>query len=76
MEEPDFILFASDATLVGMAGAVLLTMSVATFFGERRRMRRKHIDAVGWMPWSAVSVLTTFAGLSLLAVAVTGWLKG
>jgi len=76
MHEPDFIHFASDATLIGLAAAALLAMSVASFLGERRRVRRKHIDAVGWMPWSTVSVLTTFAGLSLLAMAVTGWLKG
>ena len=76
MTEPDFLLFASDATWVGMAAGVLLLIAVATLLGERRRMRRKHIDAVGWMPWTTVSVLATFAGFSLLAVAAVGWLNG
>ena len=76
MREPEFLLFASDATLLGLAGVVLLLVSLAAFAGERRRMRRKHIDAVGWMPWTTLSVLTTFAGTSLLAVAVLGWLRG
>jgi hypothetical protein len=76
MHEPAFLLFASDATLVGLAGAASLVAAAVALLGERRRLRRKHIDAVGWMPWTTVSVLATFAGFSLLAMAVTGWLKG
>ncbi len=76
MHEPTFLLFASDATLLALAGAALLLVALAAFLGDRRRMRRRHIDAVGWMPWTTLSVLTTFAGLSLLAMAVVGWLKG
>ncbi len=76
MLEPDFLLFASDATWIGLIGGALLLLSVLSAVGERRRLRRKRIDAVGWMPWSTLSVLTAFAGISLLAVAVMGWLKG
>ena len=46
MEEPDFILFASDATLVGIAGAALLTMSVATFLGERAKVDADYVAAL------------------------------
>jgi hypothetical protein len=76
MDEPAFLLFASDATLIGLAGGTLLLVALAAFLGDRRRMRRRHIDAVGWMPWTTVSVLSFFAGLSLLAMAATGWLVG
>lgn len=76
MKEPDFLLFASDATLIGIAGGVLLLIAGAAFLGERRRMKRRHIDAVGWMPWSSLSVFATFAGMVLVAVAVSGWLRG
>jgi hypothetical protein len=76
MHEPAFLLFASDATLVGLAGGLSLLIAAIGLLGERRRLRRKHIDAVGWMPWTTLSVLATFAGLVLLALAVTGWLKG
>ena len=76
MHEPAFLLFASDATLVGLAGGVLIAVAGIALLGERRRLRRKHIDAVGWVPWSTLSVLTTFAGLSLLAMAAMGWLRG
>jgi hypothetical protein len=71
---PEFIRFASEATLFGLWGAAMLTVAVIAFIGDRRRMRRKAIDAVGWMPWRDVAALSLFAGFVLLAVAVTGWL--
>jgi hypothetical protein len=76
MHEPTFLLFASDATLVAIAAGAALLIAAIALIGERRRLRRKHIDAVGWMPWTTVSVLATFAGLTLLAVAATGWIRG
>ena len=76
MKEPDFLLFASDATLLGIAGAALLLIALAAMFGERRRLRRKAIDAVGWMPWTTVSVACLFVGVILLAIAAPGWIGG
>ena len=76
MNEPAFLLFASDATLVGLAGGVLIAVAGIALLGERRRLRRKYIDAVGWMPWTTLSALTTFAALTLLAMAAMGWLRG
>ena len=76
MPEPDFLLFASDATLVGLAGGALLLLALAAFAGERRRMRRKHIDAVGWVPWTTLFFVTFFCGVILLAVAAAGWIRG
>ena len=80
MHEPAFLLFASDWSReiprVVHAGAASLVVAAIALLGERRRLRRKHIDAVGWMPWTTLSVLATFAGLSLLAMAAMGWLRG
>lgn len=76
MDEPDFLLFASDATLLGLAGGALLLVAVFAWLGERRRARRKAVDAVGWVPWTTLSVLAFFCAVSLLAVAATGWLAG
>ena len=76
MDEPDFLLFASDATLVALAGGALLLIALAAFAGERRRMRRKRIDAVGFVPWTNLFFVTFFCGAVLMAIAVTGWLKG
>ena len=71
---PEFIRFASEATLFGLWGGAMLLLAVVAFLGDRRRMRRKRIDAVVWMPWRDVAALSLFAGFVLLAVAVTGWL--
>jgi hypothetical protein len=76
MSEPDFLLFASDATLIGLAGGALLLLALLAFLGERRRMRRKHIDAVGWVPWTTLFFVAFFCGVCLFAVAVMGWLRG
>ena len=76
MAEPDFLRFASDATLAGLAGGALLLLAAFAGVAERRRLRRKHIDAVGWMPWTTVSFLAVFPGVTLLALAVKGWIAG
>lgn len=76
MREPDFLLFASDATLIGIAGLALVLTSFGAWLGERRRKRRQAIDAVGCMPWTTLSALTAFCGLLLLAIAAMGWIRG
>ena len=76
MEEPDFLLFASDATLAGLAGGALLLVALWSAVAERRRLRRTRIEAVGFMPWTAVFFLSIFPGVPLVAMAVKGWLAG
>ena len=71
---PQSLLFASDATWAGVAGAGFLTLSLMAGLGERRRRRRTAIDAVGWVPWRDIAALTAFVGLVLLSVAASGWL--
>ena len=76
MKEPNFLLFASDATFAALAGGALLLLAAVAAVAERRRLRRKHIDAVGFMPWTTVSFLAIFPGVILLALAMKGWLAG
>ena len=76
MHEPDFLLFASDATLIGIAGGLLLLVAAVAFVAERRRMRRNRIDAVGCMPWTTLSFLAFFPAVVLLSLAAKGWLAG
>jgi len=76
MHEPDFILFASDATIYGLWGGGLLAISAFASWREHRRRKRKDINRVGIMPWRDVAALTAFAGLALMAFAAVGWLGG
>ena len=76
MEEPDFLKFASDATLLGLVAGGLLLVALVAAVAERRRSKRKSIDAVGWVPWLTVFFLAFFPGVILMVLAVKGWLNG
>jgi hypothetical protein len=76
MAEPEFLLFASDATFAALAGIGLLLLAVWSAVAERRRLRRERIDAVGFMPWTAVFFVAFFPGMTLVALGVMGWLAG
>ena len=76
MHLPDWILFASDATLVGLAGGGLLLLALVAMLAESRRYRRKNVDKVGCMPWTAMFLACAVTGAGLLIVAVKGWLSG
>lgn len=71
-----FLLFASDATLVALAGGALVALALIALWAERRRVKRKRIDAVGFMPWTAIFLIAGFVGMTLLGLGVTGWLSG
>jgi hypothetical protein len=70
------LLLASDATLLGVLGGSLVLLAALAWLGERRRLRRRHVDAVGCMPWATLSVLAFFAGAVFLTMSAIGMLKG
>lgn len=76
MHAQQFLIFASDATLAGLAGGAFLALSLTAHLGERRRLRRKRIDAVGWMPWGSISAAAFLPGAILLLLALKGWIAG
>ncbi|MBB5733424.1 hypothetical protein FHS61_002459 [Altererythrobacter atlanticus] len=76
MEEPDFLIFASDATLAALWAGALLLLALVALLAERRRLRRQRIDAVGCMPWTAIFLTAAFAATVLLTLALKGWIAG
>ena len=76
MHLPAFITFASDATVLGLWGGACLAVAAVALAGDWRRGRRQQIDAVGWVPWTTVFVLSASLGAGLLLMAAKGWLGG
>ena len=74
--ELDNLRFASDATLAGIAAGAVLLFAALTLWAERRRVKRQHIDAVGWMPWTKLFFAAMLIGLTLLMFALSGWHQG
>lgn len=73
---PDFILFASEATEVGLLAGGFLLLAVVALAADWRRARRKQIDRVGCMPWTPLFLAFATIGFGLMLAAVKGWLGG
>lgn len=54
-------------TIVGVA-ALAITLLAA--IAERRRLKRRDIEAIGFMPWPAISILATVTALFSFALAI------
>tara|TARA_R110002072_G_scaffold65824_1_gene162431 strand:- start:3096 stop:3326 length:231 start_codon:yes stop_codon:yes gene_type:complete len=70
MKLPDTILFASDAELLALVGAVLLVLAGFASLMERRRVKRAALHHVGWVPWTGIFLTLAVIGGGLLSVAV------
>ncbi|GGD30959.1 hypothetical protein [Croceicoccus pelagius] len=61
-------LVASDAGRWTVVAVSALLVAALALFGDRRRMKRKAPDSVGWVPWTPVFFV------ALLVAVVTGGL--
>ncbi|HWH18309.1 MAG TPA: hypothetical protein VNT77_08265 [Allosphingosinicella sp.] len=61
----------TQAGLWWAAGGALL-VAVAAGLAEWRRSRRRRLDRVGWVPWTAVQIICFFAAaiFAILAMKV------
>ena len=72
----DYIIFASEADLLALWGAVFLLVALVALYMERRRLKRARIDGVGWVPWTGLFLGCAVVGGGLLAVAVPSIIRG
>lgn len=62
--------------MMAIGGAVAAAIALAAWFGDRRRMRRRDLDKVGFMPWTDVFFWSFLVAVLLLGGAGVGMIKG
>ena len=58
---------------IGIAAALIAALA---WWGDRRRVRRRDLDAVGWMPWTPVFFVALMVACVALGLAAKAWLAG
>jgi hypothetical protein len=60
--------------IMGIVGAMAVLVAVVAWIGDRRRMKRRDIERVGFMPWTSVFFFALMAAVLLLGVVGRDWL--
>jgi hypothetical protein len=66
----------SGAEQLGMVGAAAAAIAAWASLADRRRVRRKNIDAVGFMPWTPVFFIALLTACVTLGLAARAWFSG
>ena len=64
----------SDLDLLAVWGGLLAMLAVLAWYGDYRRMRRRDLDAVGFMPWTKIFFLSLLGACTLLGLAARMWI--
>lgn len=68
--------FASDADVMALVACGFLAVAALAGVMERRRLKRKDIQRVGWVPWIGIFVGCMIIGGGLLALTLPKVLVG
>ncbi len=52
---------------------VAAVVALCTLLLERRRVRRRNIESVGFMPWTLLTVMALFLAVFAAAIALNGY---
>lgn len=58
------------------AGAVAAFIAALAWIGDRRRMKRRNLDRVGFMPWTTIFFWSLLAAVLLLGISGRALLGG
>lgn len=62
--------------IMAIAGALAAAVALLAWVQDRRRMRRRDLDRVGFMPWTAVFFWSLMAAVLLLGLSGRALLPG
>lgn len=66
-------MFADFETMRAL-GLAAVALAILAWAGDRRRMRRTNLDAVGFMPWTPVFFVALMIACIALGFAAKDWL--
>ncbi|MBO9725017.1 MAG: hypothetical protein J7530_11630 [Novosphingobium sp.] len=62
--------------IMAAVGSLAALVAVVAWIGDRRRMKRRDLDSVGFMPWTSVFFFALMAAVLLLGVVGKDLFKG
>lgn len=62
------------AEILALFGFSAMVLAAIAWAGDKRRLRRRDLDRVGFMPWTSLFFWTLLAALVLFALAAQAWL--
>ena len=66
----------ADFSTMRALGIAAATLAAFAWWGDRRRVRRNNLDAVGWMPWTPVYFVGLMVACVALGLAGRAWWVG
>ena len=65
-----------DFSTMRAIGLVAAAIAALAWWGDRRRLRRSNLDAVGWVPWTPVFFGALMVAVIALGLAAKAWVAG
>ncbi len=64
------------AQILTTAGVSAVIIAAIAWVQDIRRVHRKNLDRVGFMPWTGIFLLAVLAAVVLIALAAKQWFSG